>query len=220
MLACLDALWSDFLRDVTTLQRAALTRSFSQLDPLDEFRLESGQVFARLLNDFRRQSAVALLGPVDLRVVEWHYSTSGGGVESTNMDKVGELLDDVAWLADWMEAKGDQNSEIVESTNGSSNGSSSKSANGSDTTNNALVSEPGPESESTSMETLSSESFASPNRTSNNGFIDPELVNALSESDQAALFDKLMNKLGQVSGDELSEGIKKLEDEYKKKGKM
>ena len=218
MLACLDALWSDFLRDVTTLQRAALTRSFSQLDPLDEFRLESGQVFARLLNDFRRQSAVALLGPVDLRVVEWHYSTSGGGVESTNMDKVGELLDDVAWLADWMEAKGDQNSEIAESTNGSSNGSSSESAYGSDTTNNALVSEPEPES--TSMETLSSEYSASPNRTSNNGFIDPELVSALSESDQAALFDKLMNKLGQVSGDELSEGIKKLENEYKKKGKM
>jgi hypothetical protein len=111
MLYCIDSLWTDFLQDITTLQRAAMTRAFSQLDPVDEFRLEAAGVFARLLRDFRRQSAVALLAPVDIRDLEWRASSateqqinSGGisGGSNSNSSNV-SALDDVVWLANIME---------------------------------------------------------------------------------------------------------------------
>ncbi|KAL4521332.1 hypothetical protein Ndes2437B_g08077 [Nannochloris sp. 'desiccata'] len=110
MLQCIDSLWTDFLQDITTLQRAAMTRAFSQLDPVDEFKLEAAALFARLLRDFRRQSAVALLAPVDIRDLQWgaysaeeqqeHIARGRSGEFNTSTDGV---LDDVAWLADIME---------------------------------------------------------------------------------------------------------------------
>jgi hypothetical protein len=98
-LGTLDALWADFLQDATTLQRAAQTRAFSQLDPVDEFRLEAAAVFARLLTDFRRQAAVVALGRVDLRDVQW---AAGPGAASGGSGNNGSgALGDAAWVAEW-----------------------------------------------------------------------------------------------------------------------
>lgn len=42
----LDAQWVDFLATVKNLETGAQLRSFSSLDPLEEFRLESGACIA------------------------------------------------------------------------------------------------------------------------------------------------------------------------------
>lgn len=196
MLACLDALWSDFLQDVTTLQRAALTRAFSQLDPVDEFRLEASQVFARLLTDFRRQSAVSLLGPVDLRVVEWYYNGTALGDGEESRDRVREVLDDVAWLADWIEAK--------EDSRDSSSGLGDRSSTGSGGT------EPGNGAVSNGNTTTTS------NTIDNN--IDIDNIGSGVSAAELALIDKLMGKLSQVSQEDLSAAMKKLDEQRRDGG--
>ncbi|GAB4815731.1 hypothetical protein N2152v2_002777 [Parachlorella kessleri] len=70
LLARLDALWADFLQDVSQLQTSANLRAFSLLDPLDEFRLHSGEAFAQLLTDFRQGVVLKSFAPLDLFQLE------------------------------------------------------------------------------------------------------------------------------------------------------
>ena len=53
-------------QDVETLAGAARFRAFSSLDPLDEFRLESAELFAALLADYREAVVVAAFSGMDL----------------------------------------------------------------------------------------------------------------------------------------------------------
>lgn len=43
MAQVLDAMWSEFLEDEKSVDTAVSLRSFSHLNPLDEFRLESSE---------------------------------------------------------------------------------------------------------------------------------------------------------------------------------
>lgn len=70
-LSCIDALWSDFLQDITVLQAASQSRAFSMFDPVDEFRLETATAFSRLLSQYSRIISSRLLGPVDLVHIRW-----------------------------------------------------------------------------------------------------------------------------------------------------
>jgi preprotein translocase subunit SecA len=55
----IDHLWGEFLEDLKSVETAVSLRTFSQLDPLDELRLEGGEaslvflIRARLLVPFR-----------------------------------------------------------------------------------------------------------------------------------------------------------------------
>jgi hypothetical protein len=115
LLLRLDALWADYLADIATLERAAQTRAFAQLDPLDEFRLEAAQLFARLLRDFRLQAAAAVLGPVDADAAgmrlgadadEAAAGAAAGAVGGGGGGGGGEpiSLEEVAWAGDWVKA--------------------------------------------------------------------------------------------------------------------
>lgn len=74
-LQVLDAGWGDFLADAHALEAAVCLRVFSaQLDPLEEFRLEAGEMFVQLLRRYRRQVAEELLGGPEL-VVEPPWET-------------------------------------------------------------------------------------------------------------------------------------------------
>jgi preprotein translocase subunit SecA len=96
-LARLDAAWTDFLNDSATLQRAAKTRAFAQFDPLDEFRLELGELFAALLAELRRASAAAALGAgVDL--LEAHHRHNTGAAREAGEGSRA----DVAFAAEWV----------------------------------------------------------------------------------------------------------------------
>lgn len=75
LLSCLDALWADFLQDIGTLQQASQSRAFSQLDPLDEFKLESAELFTRVLGDFKRQAVVNALSGMHLDAFATDYKT-------------------------------------------------------------------------------------------------------------------------------------------------
>ena len=65
----LDARWGNFLADAGALEAAVALRVFSaQLDPLEEFRLEAGEMFVQLLRRYRRQVAAELLGGPEIVV--------------------------------------------------------------------------------------------------------------------------------------------------------
>lgn len=186
MLQCIDSLWTDFLQDITTLQRAAMTRAFSQLDPVDEFKLEAAALFARLLRDFRRQSAVALLAPVDIRDMQWGaYSaeeqaeqmTRGRGGENSSIDGA---LDDVAWLADVMEEE----------------------------RNDAKEEEPPANIESQNIVPDANAGFKTGNSGGSGG-------DGASPGEVAAI-EKLLAQLSQVSSEELGAAIKKLDEKWQK----
>ena len=112
MLNALDALWTDFLQDAVVLQRAAMTRAFSQLDPVDEFRLEAAHVFARLLSDFKRQSAVGLLAPVDVGSVVMRGWEGGGD----RMAAIEGSVRDTGWVLDAYMSAGEVEEEGVGTT--------------------------------------------------------------------------------------------------------
>jgi preprotein translocase subunit SecA len=191
MLHCIDSLWTDFLQDISTLQRAAMTRSFSQFDPVDEFKLEAAVVFARLLRDFRRQSPVALLAPVDIRHLQWDTTYNaeqqqqqeeqqqdlaqgdGSGTSNNNFDGV---LDDVAWLADTMEVE--PTTENVE---------------------NLEKEQPVPAAPAVSQQ--STASFGA------------------SSAGEGAAIEKLLARISQASSEELGAAIEKLEEKWKNKEK-
>lgn len=54
------------LQDVTQLQASVALRAFSQLDPMDEFRLEAGELFAELLEGGHGRKACLLGGHEEL----------------------------------------------------------------------------------------------------------------------------------------------------------
>ena len=162
MLSCLDALWSDFLQDVTTLQRATQSRAFSQFDPVDEFKLELSVVFARLLSDFRRQAAVAVMGPVLLNeVASSHFSSMGAVMD----EKVEAMVNEASWLADWAV-------EEEESEGGGGVDSNDDSSSTADST--------------------------------------------IDSVDEMAMIEKLLSRLSQAPGDELSAAIETLDRKWKK----
>ena len=187
MLQCIDALWTDFLQDITTLQRAAMTRAFSQLDPVDEFRLEASVVFSRLLRDFRRQSAVALLQPVDIRDLQWtmqqQLQMQGNGEDDSS---TGDVLDDVVWLADTMEE---------ERKNNDVKNNSSNISNTSTTTTRTSASTSGGEERSENNGGAPSSSFS---------------------SGEVSVLGMLLDKISQASSEDLSAAMKKLDEQRSK----
>ena len=65
----LDEAWGDFLADARALEAAVVLRAFSaSLDPLEEFKLEAGELFVQLLRRYRRQVASELLGGPEIVV--------------------------------------------------------------------------------------------------------------------------------------------------------
>ena len=65
----LDGAWGDFLADARALEAAVLLRAFSaSLDPLEEFKLEAGELFVQLLRRYRKQVAAELLGGPEIVV--------------------------------------------------------------------------------------------------------------------------------------------------------
>ena len=59
MLHVIDDLWTEFLKDTSNLQSGVALRSFSRMEPLDEFRLDAGE--ATLLTPMCSSPAVQLL---------------------------------------------------------------------------------------------------------------------------------------------------------------
>ncbi|KAK9841856.1 hypothetical protein WJX81_007585 [Elliptochloris bilobata] len=56
LVEALDAQWIDFLATVKNLETGSRLRIYSAQDPLEEYRLESGAMFAQLLEQFRREA--------------------------------------------------------------------------------------------------------------------------------------------------------------------
>ncbi|DBA84483.1 TPA: hypothetical protein ACH3X1_006102 [Trebouxia sp. C0004] len=64
MLETLDDIWMHFLRETSSLQSAANLRSFSRMDPVQEFNLEAGATFVEALVIFRQDCVYqAFRGP-------------------------------------------------------------------------------------------------------------------------------------------------------------
>ena len=52
------------LQDLTNLQSASNLRAFSNLTPLEEFRIDAGAAYVQLLHDFRQKCVqTAFIGP-------------------------------------------------------------------------------------------------------------------------------------------------------------
>jgi len=58
LVTTLDILWADFLADIAVLRHSAQLRVMTNFDPLNEFRVESAQLFVKLMKDHAR-AAVA-----------------------------------------------------------------------------------------------------------------------------------------------------------------
>lgn len=72
------------------------------LDPVDEYRLESSAAFARLLTDFRRQWAVAMMGPVDLEKLGGAALQEGQRERRGTGSRLRASLGEVEWAVEWV----------------------------------------------------------------------------------------------------------------------
>ena len=111
--AVLDEGWGDFLPDAKALEAAVTLRVFSaQLNPLDEFKLEAGAMFAQLLRRFRARVAAELLGGPEL-IVEpdpgWAQQARKQGAEEEEERKEKEM-----WPKKRAETKEDKRKEEEE----------------------------------------------------------------------------------------------------------
>lgn len=53
----LDKWWSSYLEKIRRLQTTSSLRAFGQLEPLDEYRIESAQVLRNMMKHARRTAA-------------------------------------------------------------------------------------------------------------------------------------------------------------------
>ena len=60
LLATIDALWTDYLSALERLDEAIGLRGYAELDPLTEFRRESGLLFQELLREIRLDAAAEI----------------------------------------------------------------------------------------------------------------------------------------------------------------
>ncbi|GAX81593.1 hypothetical protein CEUSTIGMA_g9021.t1 [Chlamydomonas eustigma] len=63
LLLWIDALWSCFLEDIERLKKAVYVKSYSQADPLNEFRIEANRAFLAMLDAYREAVVEKVMSP-------------------------------------------------------------------------------------------------------------------------------------------------------------
>lgn len=108
LVATLDMLWADFLADIAVLRHSAQLRVMTNFDPLNEFRVESAQLFVKLTKDHARAA-------VSNGFKSGYLDGSRVKELSVEISQHGKRMQEMEWLrekrGEWMEEEKEEEKE-------------------------------------------------------------------------------------------------------------